>query len=797
MGTTTAGTAGSTESYTVSGTGLTADILINAPTGVKLSDDGGTTWHASLDLTETAGAVNTTTIDARIAASASVGSISGEITNTSTGATEQDVSVSGTVNAVPTISISAGTLALGTTTTGTAGTTESYTVSGTGLTADITIDAPTGVELSDDGGTTWHTTLDLSESGGTVNTTTIDARIAASASVGSISGDITNTSTGATGQDVSVSGTVNALPSISISTGTLALGTTTAGTAGTTESYTVSGTGLIADITIDAPTGVELSDDGGTTWHASLDLTETEGAVNTATIDARIAASASVGSISGDITNTSTGATGQDVSVSGTVNALPSISISTGTLTLGSTTVGTAGTAESYTVAGSGLTADIHIAAPAGVELSDDGGTTWASSLELPETEGTVNTITIDARVAATASVGTVSGVITNTSTGATVRSVSVSGSVNAVPTITVSTDSLGLGTTTTGTAGSIESYTVGGSGLSADLIITAPAGVELSEDDGHTWTASLDLPETGGTVATTTIDVRISASAAAGTIAADITNSSTVATVQDVAVGGTVQASSQAGAVVSSSPQTFYGESVTLTATFQATADGSAPMTGTVAFYDGSQFLGTATLVPSGSGSPTAAILPLGVSAGTVSGSARLTTSALGIGSHVITAVYSGNAQYGGATSTTPVSVQVAPAQTSTTLAASTTEQGTILTATVVVTSPGNPPIGGTVSFFDGISLLGTAPVLNGVATLNAGVLPAGNARFRRSVFRRRDGIDERGGHGRIDGQPDGDAQWCGMDSATSGLTWSCTSANHSMRAGPRTSRITPWSAR
>ena len=30
--------------YTVSGSGLTTDILITAPTGVELSDDGGTTW---------------------------------------------------------------------------------------------------------------------------------------------------------------------------------------------------------------------------------------------------------------------------------------------------------------------------------------------------------------------------------------------------------------------------------------------------------------------------------------------------------------------------------------------------------------------------------------------------------------------------------------------------------------------------------------------------------------------------------------------------------------------------------
>ena len=67
----------------------------------------------------------------------------------------------------------------------------------------------------------------------------------------------------------------------------------------------------------------------------------------------------------------------------------------------------------------------------------------------------------------------------------------------------------------------------------------------------------------------------------------------------------------------------------------------------------------------------------------------------------------------------------------TSTTLTASTTAQGTMLTANVVVTSPGNPPIVGTVSFYDGGTLLGTVPVSNGVATLNVGTLSPGSHSF------------------------------------------------------------------
>ena len=215
------------------------------------------------------------------------------ITTDQTGATlnsPPDLGAIQYASATPTVTISTGTLDLGTTTAGTAGSAESYIVSGTGLTADILITAPTGVELSDDGGTTWSTSLDLTESDGTIDTTTIDARIAASADVGEISGSIANTSSGTTEQDVTVSGTVNAIPTIAISTGTLDLGTTTTGTAGSTESYTISGTGLTADILITAATGVELSDDGGTTWSTGLDLTETGGTVNTTTIDARIGA---------------------------------------------------------------------------------------------------------------------------------------------------------------------------------------------------------------------------------------------------------------------------------------------------------------------------------------------------------------------------------------------------------------------------------------------------------------------------------------------------------------------------
>ena len=59
-----------------------------------------------------------------------------------------------------------------------------------------------------------------------------------------------------------------------------------------------------------------------------------------------------------------------------------------------------------------------------------------------------------------------------------------------------------------------------------------------------------------------------------------------------------TVKAEAISGTIVSSMPQSYFGEDVTLTATFSATAAGSAPMTGTVAFYNGNTYLGTEPLI-------------------------------------------------------------------------------------------------------------------------------------------------------------------------------------------------------
>ena len=115
-------------------------------------------------------------------------------------------------NTSPAIAIS-GSLSAFANCSGTASTEQSFTTSGSWLTANITVTAPTGFELSTTSGGSFSNPLTLTESGGSVANTTIFVRMAASAT-GTPTGNITLASTGATTQNMAVSGTVSSPPTV-------------------------------------------------------------------------------------------------------------------------------------------------------------------------------------------------------------------------------------------------------------------------------------------------------------------------------------------------------------------------------------------------------------------------------------------------------------------------------------------------------------------------------------------------------------------------------------------------------
>jgi len=155
----------------------------------------------------------------------------------------------------------------------------------------------------------------------------------------------------------------------------------------------------------------------------------------------------------------------------------------------------------------------------------------------------------------------------------------------------------------------------------------------------------------------------------------------------------------------------TVFGQSVTFSTTINVAQGGFGTPTGTVQFKDGAANLGAAVTV--------------------VSGSASITVNTLSVGSHSISAVYSGDGQFNGSTSVTQTQV-VNQASTSTAVATSVVPsfpgQSVTFTATATAVAPGAGTPTGTVTFKDGANTLGTSP-LNGsaVATFSTAALSVG----------------------------------------------------------------------
>ena len=92
----------STKTFTISGSNLTANISINAPTDYEISTSSDGTYGSSLTLNQSKGSVSETTIYVRLKAGLSAGNYNNEnITASSTGATDKTVTCSGTVSSPP------------------------------------------------------------------------------------------------------------------------------------------------------------------------------------------------------------------------------------------------------------------------------------------------------------------------------------------------------------------------------------------------------------------------------------------------------------------------------------------------------------------------------------------------------------------------------------------------------------------------------------------------------------------------------------------------------------------------
>lgn len=162
---------------------------------------------------------------------------------------------------------------------------------------------------------------------------------------------------------------------------------------------------------------------------------------------------------------------------------------------------------------------------------------------------------------------------------------------------------------------------------------------------------------------------------------------------------------SSQPVVVFSSSNPVTSGQPVTFTAYVT-----SPNATGSVTFLDGTTTLGTVPL--------------------SANRTATLTVSTLSVGTHSITATYSGDANNASASATLTQVVSPPPQDTVTTLATSSTSlpANQTLTLTVAVSGSGGTTPTGQVTFFDGSTALGSAALASGAASFVASGLSGGD---------------------------------------------------------------------
>ena len=196
-----------------------------------------------------------------------------------------------------------------------------------------------------------------------------------------------------------------------------------------------------------------------------------------------------------------------------------------------------------FTVEGANLTADIVVTAPQDFEVSLSAGSGFTNSLSISPASGSVISTTVYVRLVADLGVNTYTGDVTLTSTGATDKTVSLSGEVKPADPQFYYTAFLNDFSYLASAGGPSEEqdFKIEGLFLTADLVVTAPANFEVSLTAGTGFTSSVSINPSTGTVVETTIYMRLAGGLTAGNYTGDIVISSTGVTNKTISVNGDV----------------------------------------------------------------------------------------------------------------------------------------------------------------------------------------------------------------------------------------------------------------
>ena len=196
------------------------------------------------------------------------------------------------------------------------------------------------------------------------------------------------------------------------------------------------------------------------------------------------------------------------------VKVLPTLLASPTSVSVGSVNVSGSGVATT-SLSGTGLTGSgtVTVTAPARYLVSTTSGSGYASSISVPYTSGSLSSTTIYVQFSPTVT-GTVSGTVTCSGGGATLN-IPVSG-VGVNPSLVVSPSSINMGPTLVGVAAPVQTFSVSGNfltGYPANITLTSTNTDYQISTDGVTWSSSVTVAYTSGTLTPTPISVQYTAS--------------------------------------------------------------------------------------------------------------------------------------------------------------------------------------------------------------------------------------------------------------------------------------------
>lgn len=330
-------------------------------------------------------------------------------------------------------------------------------------------------------------------------------------------------------------------------------------------SFDVSGTYLISNVTLQPTTNFEISSLGGGAFTpaAVITLPVVSNTLSPTPVYVRLKAGLAMGTYSDTLRTVSTGAVTKTVIVTGTVTTPPYINLSTTFLSAFSYNFGQGpSTYQSFTVSGGNLEGNVVLTAPTAYEISTSTGSGYSSSVSLSPSGNALSSTTIYVRMKLGLGVGSYIQNIQANSTHAATQTLSCSGTVNPTATIYNSRSLLPAFTYTSGSgvASGYQTFIVKGSNLAANITATAPTNFEVSLN-GSSWSSSLTLTHSGGTVNPTTIYVRMVAGLSTNTYGPSaLTLTSTNAITKSVACSGRVVASGSPAILSSTITMSGYG---------------------------------------------------------------------------------------------------------------------------------------------------------------------------------------------------------------------------------------------